>query len=165
MKIYLAGSVPKGRDDEQNFVNWRKSYELVLKKYLDAEYIDPYAKHLDESDYLSVFGNDCKHIKESDLILINAQEQLGAGTAQEMLIAKYFKKPVVTILPKRSHHRRENVNFFGKVIEDWIHPFIHSISDFIIEDIKDISKIKEEIFKIEAKDITVIDKAIEYVEK
>ena len=82
-----------------------------------------------------------------------------------MVIAKYLKKPVVTVLPKDSqdsHHRRSNLVFNGKTVEDWIHPFIHTFSDFIISDINEIEKIKDKILTTKTKDISVVDRAIAY---
>jgi len=114
-----------------------------------------------------VFGHDCKHIKNSDLVIVDAREKIGAGTAQEMLIAKYFKKPVITVLPKDTHHRRTNFEINRKIVEDWIHPFIHSTSDVIIENYKDLSEWVRKCMegKVKVKDISIIDKSIEYYEK
>ena len=100
---------------------------------------------------------DCQHIKNSDLVIVNAESQLGVGTSQEMLIAKYFKKPVVTILPKDTYHRKSNIAINNKLIADWIHPFIFSTSDFILENINEINNIKEKIFTSEIKDISILD--------
>lgn len=158
MKIYLAGSVPKGDTEAKTFTNWRLEYEQVLKKLLpDVEVIDPYSADADESDFLLVVGSDSSHLKSADLIIVNSQEKMGAGTAMELVIAKYLKKIVVTILPKDSHHRRSNVTFHGKLIEDWIHPFIFAFSDHVLEDINEIGSL--EITR-KPKDITVVDEAI-----
>ena len=79
----------------------------------------------------------------------------------EMVIAKYFRKPVVTVLPKNTHHRRANLTFQGKYfVEDWIHPFIHTFSGFVVESVEDIANIKDNILTAEIKDITIVDKAI-----
>lgn len=164
MKIYLAGKVPKGKEVE-SFNNWREKYSQEILKSFDAEFIDPGSRTIDESDFKLVFGLDCKHIKNSDLIVFCAEQKLGAGTSQEMVIAKYFNKPVVVVLPKNTRHRRSNLEFNGKIIEDWIHPFIFSFADFIIEDISDFSKIKDDIFKSKIKGIEVIDSAIKYVDE
>ncbi len=163
MKIYLAGKVPKGKDEAENFDDWRKRYQQVLQKFFEAEFIDPYDRQLDESDFLSVVGIDCKHIKESDLVIVNSEQKLGAGTAQELVIAKYFKKPVVAVLPKNTHHRRSNLVFGKKLVEDWIHPFIFTFSDFILEEIGEIEKIKDKIFRSKIKDISIIDEVIKRV--
>ncbi len=161
MKIYLAGSVPKGNEEAKNFDNWRAKYQEILQKHFKAIFVDPYNRSLDESDFLLVFGADCNHVKTSDLIIVNAETRMGVGTAQEMVIAKYFKKPVVTVLPKNTHHRRSNVVFGSRDVQDWIHPFLHTLSDFVIEKIEDIENIKDKVFS-EVKTITVIDKGIEH---
>jgi len=164
MKIYLAGSVPKGDAEAKIFNDWRSKYKQLLQKFFEADFIEPYHKELDEGDFLAVVGQDCRHIKDSSLVIVNAEEILGVGTAQEIVIAKYFNKPVISILPKDTHHRRPNVVFHGKLVEDWIHPFIFTFSDFIVESIDEIEKIKGEIFSSKIKDISVIDEAIHYID-
>ena len=160
MRIYLAGRVPKGDTEAKSFTNWRVEYERALKNILkDVEVIDPYSADVDESDFLLVVGSDSSHLKSADLIIVNSQEKMGAGTAMELVIAKYLKKVVVTILPKDSHHRRSNVTFHGKLIEDWIHPFIYAFSDHVLEHIDEMATLK---LTKNPKDITIIDEAIEY---
>src|SRR3989344_3817220 len=123
MKIYLAGSVPKGGEEEKTFINWRAKYKEVLGKFFDAEFVFPNSGDMDEGDYLLIVGKDSRSIKYCDLVVINAEERLGVGTAHEMVIAKYFGKPVITVLPKNTYHRRPDVVFQGKYqVEDWMHP-------------------------------------------
>ena len=165
MKIYLAGSIPKGDKETEEFIDWRKQYITVLEKVFDAEFITPLAGEVDETDQLLVVGKDSKSIKSSDLVIVNAEEQLGAGTAMELVIAKYLKKRVITVLPKNSYHRRSNLNFNGKEVEDWIHPFVHTFSDFVVEKVEEIKNIKDAIFSSNAKDITIIDDAIAHKER
>jgi hypothetical protein len=165
MKIYLAGSVPKGAEEEKSFVNWRLRYKDAINKFWDAEFIFPGAGDMDESDYLLIVGKDSRSIKYSDLVIVNAEERLGVGTAHEMVIAKYFKKPVITVLPKNSYHRRSNVVFQGKYsVSDWIHPFLHTFSDFIVEKVEDIKNIAGEVLHAFPKDISIIDKAVSHRE-
>jgi hypothetical protein len=164
MEIFLIGKVPKGDKEQKNFDNWRIKYQNVAQKFFDAEFIDPYDRNLDESDFLAVVGWDCRYIKESAFVIVNAENKLGAGSSQEMVIAKYFNKPVVTVLPENSHHRRSNIIFREKVVDDWIQPFIFAFSDFIIEDIKEIGGIKDKIFNSKIKNISVIDDAIKYID-
>ena len=162
-EIYLAGSVPKGDKDQENFTDWRVRWGKVLTEVFEnTQIIDPYDRDLDEGDFLQVVGMDFGYIKQALLIVINAEEKIGAGTAMEMVAAKYLKKPVVTVLPKNTHHRRSNVIFHGKLVEDWIHPFIWAFSDFIVESVEEIEGIKEKLDSCEVKDITVVDQAIKY---
>ena len=165
MKIYLAGSVPKGSEEEKGFVNWRLKYIEILEKFLDSEFILPDTAQVDENDTLLVVGKDSKSIKSADLVIVNAENRLGAGTSMEMVIAKYFKKPVITVIPKDTHHRRSNINFRDKYfVEDWIHPFVHTFSDFVVESVAEIEKIKDQLLSSKPKDISIIDTAIEHRE-
>jgi hypothetical protein len=66
-------------------------------------------------------GHDLAQVKKADVCIGDAQKKIGAGKAQEIVIAKYFKKPVVVVIPKDAHHRKSNVAFHGVVVEDWIH--------------------------------------------
>lgn len=125
MRVYLAGSVPKGDEEEAVSTSWRKVYEEELVKTVGGvELFDPSIFNKLEGDAFAVAGADSWNIQKSDVVVVNAEEKLGAGTAMEFVIAKYFKKPVITVLPKNSHHRRSNMRFEGKLVEDWIHPFI-----------------------------------------
>lgn len=135
-----------------------------MQKFFDADFFEPYSRELDESDFLAVVGHDCKHIKESSLVIVNAEEKLGVGTAQELAVAEYFSKPVISVLPKDTHHRRSNIVFHGKTGEDWIHPFIFAFSDFIVGSVQEIGKIKEDVFSSNTKNISVIDDAIKHME-
>jgi nucleoside 2-deoxyribosyltransferase len=163
MKIYLAGSVPKGKQEESEFYNWRVDYADKMSKFIDAEFLDPIDREIDESNSMEIVGHDCKMIKECDLVVVNATKKLGAGTSQEMVVAKYFKKPVVTVLPKDTHHRRSNIIFYSTPIEDWIHPFINVFSDFVVESVEGIEKIKDNLFTTKPKDITIVDDAVNFV--
>lgn len=165
LTIYLAGDIPKGDEEGKDFKNWRLIYQEVLAKIFDgAKFIDPWRPDKDENDPVAVFGEDCKHIKEADLIVIKAEEKVGAGTAMEFVIAKYFKKPVVTVIPKDTHHRRSNIVFGGQLVKDWVHPFIFSMSDYVVERVEEIAEIKDQILKDKPKDITFIDTAIKRAE-
>lgn len=166
MKIYLAGSVPKGDKEVKDFINWRKEYASIISQfYPGLESFDPNIFYKLEGDSIGVTGADCLNIKESSIVIVNASEKLGAGTAMEFVVAKYLNKPVITILPKDTHHRRSHLQFEGRVVEDWIHPFIDTFSDFIIEDIKDFGSIIDKIKNVKIKNITVIDESIQYAQK
>ncbi len=161
--ICLIGSIPKGDDIRKDWIDWKTQYKIVLSKLDNVKFIDG-DNWKDETKPFLLFGHDSNLIKTSDLVIVNAENKLGAGTAQEMVIAKYFTKPVITILPKDTHHRRSNIIFDGTLIDDWIHPFLFSMSDQVVENIEDsVSLIKEYMTGLsnrKIKDITIIDEAI-----
>ena len=163
MKVYLAGSVPKGDKEAKDFVYWRKNYTEAISKVVDnVELFDPNVFYALEGDSKGVAGADCWNIQQSDIVVINAEEKMGAGTAMEMVVAKYFTKPVITVLPKDTHHRKTNLHFEGKLVEDWIHPFIDTFSDVVIEDIKNFSVALDKVKDIQTKNIRIIDESIDY---
>ena len=157
MKIYLAGKVPKW--DHDIMEDWRFRYREVLGSENGISYLDPNIP-VDESDPLCVFGMDCGFIESADLIIVNAEEKLWLVTSQELLIAKYFSKPVIAVIPKDTAHRKSNITFHGKLIEDWIHPFIFATSDLIVENVENISL--DSIRNIHIKNISIVDEAIQY---
>jgi hypothetical protein len=167
-KIYLAGSIPKGDNIRKGWTDWKVAYKEALSSIESVDFLDA-DDMKDESDPLMVFGHDSNMVKNADLIIVNAEKKIGkgigAGTAQEMVIAKYFSHPVVTVLPKDTHHRRSNIIFHGEEIDDWIHPFIHTFSDLVVEKIDDcldwVKKFMDDPATIEVKDIKVIDQGIE----
>lgn len=167
IKIYLAGKVAKG-DEIGRVEDWRVRYKKALVESLSEKlfFMDPDDPSLDESDSMEIVGHDCNLIKHCDLVLVNAETKLGVGTAQEMLVAKYFKKCVVSVLPDNSHYCRKNLNMYGNIIERWIHPFVNTFSDVVFADIQEFSAnfshVCERIHKGDIKDITIIEQACDY---
>jgi hypothetical protein len=163
-RICLIGSIPKGDDERKKWIDWKQEYKEKLSVIKNVEFVDRDAWK-DESKPLLTFGHDANLIKNSDLIIADARQKLGAGTSQELLIAKYFSKPVITVLPKDTYHRKSNIVFNDKLIEDWIHPFILATSDLIIEKIEDSIEWIREYMKNQKskkiKNIKIIDEAIE----
>lgn len=160
-KIYLAGSVPKS--DHGSYVDWREDVKKILGD--NYEYISPLDSRFPENDFFGVFGQDCHLIKNCDIVFVDASSKLGVGTSQEMIVAKYFKKPVITYLPKDTHHRRSNIILTGYKINDWIHPFIYSVSDIIIGNLDDAYEALSRLDNIKIKDIGIIDEGVRYFEE
>ncbi len=167
IKFALLGSIPKGDEERKNWIDWKTDYVEKISKAI------PQAKFLN-GDLISdnvgpdlVVGHDLWLIKNSDIVIVHATSKIGAGTAQEMVLAKYFKKPLISVVPKNTHHRRENVVFGGVNIKDWIHPFIFVASDFVAENIEEgIEWVKKFLDKPEKiKTISVFDEKISLFEK
>lgn len=162
-KICLLGSIPKGDHERKDWTDWKSKYKTVLLQLNDVEFVDG-DDWKDETKPLLLFGHDANLVKTSDAVIVNAESKLGAGTAQEMVIAKYFSRPVITILPKDTHHRRSNFIFDGALINDWIHPFLLNMSDFVAETIEDaaewIKQYRTDPKSKKIKNISIIDEAI-----
>jgi len=164
----MAGPSPKGDKIRENWQDWKIKYQKELSR-IDGVKLVYGDQWLDETRPFITFGHDANMIKYCDLVVVYAEEKLGAGTAQEILIAKYFSKPVVVVLPKNSAHRKSDIVFNGNVIEDWIHPFIHSTADCVVENINQavewIKEYQREPKLKPIKSIKIIDEAIEEFNK
>ncbi len=165
--IYLAGKVPKSDEELKNYRDWRKDFEAIVKKASASEIIclDPSRVHFDISDIYGIFGRDVYLIKSSDFVVVDARGRIGPGTAQEMLIAKYFMKPVITILPRNSHYWKDT-KIRDKGAKAWMNPFIAATSDAIAETVEEAAKMvgcsANNGAGITAKGIRLLDRAAEY---
>jgi hypothetical protein len=164
IKIYLSGRIPIGNELGVD-PHWREKYIIQLKKLIpNAIFLDPSFRTINESDSTAVFGHDLFLIKQADLVFINAELPVGLGTAQEMIIAKYFQKPIISISPRGSYYSPLNSRINGRKASGWRHPFLNTLSDWIIRDIKELKPILER--KLKNKKIpqwkSFIKKAIEY---
>ena len=163
IKFTLLGSIPKGDEERKSWVDWKLEYVSKIKQAF------PEAKFL-HGDLISdsvgpklVVGHDLWLIKHSDIIIVHAVSKIGAGTAQEMVLAKYFQKPLISVVPKDTHYRRSNIVFHGVMIENWIHPFIYVTSDYVAEDIEQVILWIKEFLKNpkqKIKNISIFDNAI-----
>ena len=168
MTIMLLGSVPKGDDIRKDWIDWKNAYTKTLKKLLPGVSFIHGDSISDIAGTELVVGHDLFQVKSADICVVDAQTKVGAGTAQEIVYAKYLKKPVVIVIPKNSHHRKTGVVFHGNVMQEWVHPFLKVSTDYIAESIEDAAEwIKKYIDSPESykiKDISVFDNAIKKFE-
>jgi hypothetical protein len=169
LKIILLGSIPKGDDVRKNWIDWK------------AEYIDKISKEIPEARFIHgdlisdkegpevVVGHDLYLIQKSDVAIVHATSKIGAGTAQEILMAKHFKIPVVAVIPKGSHHRRSNIVFHGTLIEDFINPFLFISTDYVAENIEDaiqwVKKYMQNPDKDKIKHLSIMTDCVEIFKK
>lgn len=164
MKIILLGSIPKGDELRKNWTDWKIEYiEKISKEIPEARFL--------HGDLISdkegpevVVGHDLYLIKNCEIAIVDATKKVGAGTAQEILIAKQFKKPVIAVMPKDSHHRKSNVVFHGTIIKDFMNPFLFISTDYIAENIDDaikwIKKYLNNPSSVKIKDFSIMEKSI-----
>jgi hypothetical protein len=162
LKIALLGSIPKGDDVRAEWTDWKIAYKQAIRKQIpEATFIDGDSIS-DNAGPVLVVGHDLAMVKAADLCVVDAARKIGAGTAQEMMFAKYLGKPVVTVIPKDSHHRKSNITFHGVTMEEWIHPFLALSSDHVAKSIEDAARwIADGSRHAAPKDMSVYLQAIE----
>ena len=163
---FLAGSIPKGDKELASYVDWRAEYLRVIAKTVEiGPSIDPNIFYDLEGDSKGVFGADTYLLTQCTHMIVNATEKLGAGTSMELVIAKYYGIPVITVLPKDTHHRRSNLKFHERLVQDWVHPYIDIFSDVIIEDISEFADALKKLEGKEIKKMNVIDESVAYAKE
>jgi len=95
VKVYVAGKISK--DSVFGTHDWRVNfcYELEKVSELKLKNLDPTKTGTDQSDSLLVFGADCYLISQSNVVIVYLSDDISIGGSQEILIAKYFKIPVI----------------------------------------------------------------------
>ena len=137
LSIYLAGNIQKGHEQESQ-IFWTDADQDFLKNRLsevEISFLNPAIRKDDLSDQHAVFGRDMMQVFCSDIVFIDARERRGLGVGAEMMWAKINSIPVLTLATKSSHYWKKEVNLLGKQVENWIHPFVYSLSDMIVEDL------------------------------
>jgi len=137
--IYLAGSIKKGHENS-NESYWTEADMTFLKNSLssyDVSFLNPASRSDDLSDQRSVFGRDMLQVFCSDIVFVDARDRRGLGVGAEMMWAKLHKLPVITLAPKNSHYHKSDTTLLGVPVKDWIHPFVESLSDAIVENLQE----------------------------
>lgn len=169
LKVYIAGKVSPdsvfGRHD------WRDEFCTTLTELSGFEFVnlDPTKSqdnfNLDENNDLLIFGRDCFMIKSADVVIVNLTDDISVGGSQEMLIAKYYKKPLVGIAPKGGKFYKEEKEILGRVYKNWKHAFVSVPCDQVVEDITGVANFIKDFFShsdIVPKGIEILDEAVNY---
>lgn len=139
ISIYLAGSIKKDHEKaDETF--WTNDDMAFLKNELpefNLSFLNPAFRSDDLSDQRSVFGRDMTQVFCSDIVFVDARDRRGLGVGAEMMWAKFHKIPIVTLAPKDSHYNKSKTTLLDVAVENWIHPFVESLSDAIVENLSD----------------------------
>lgn len=137
--MYLAGNIQKGHEKESALYWTEEDREAIARGIdpIEVAFLNPAIRTDDLSDQKSVFGRDMTQVYCSDFIFVDARERRGLGVGAEMMWAKMNRIPVLTLAGKNTHYRKEEVLLLGVKVEDWVHPFVESLSDAIVEDLSE----------------------------
>jgi len=172
LKIYIAGKVSPNSVFGTH--NWRDNFciELSQKSGFNIINLDPTKSHdgfvLDEKNSKLIFGRDCFMIEKADLVVVYLTDDISVGGSQEMLIAKYYEKPLIGIAPKEGKFNKKKKEILGVVYKDWVHPFVSVPCDTVTESIDGAASFIKNFF-LESpqavKGLSIIDESVEYYKK
>ena len=165
IKVYVAGKVSPDSTMGTSF--WRDEFCKKLGEKSGAKILnlDPTTRKVLPFDPKMVFGRDSLMIKKSDLVIVNLTDDISVGGSQEMLIAKYFNKPLLGIAKEGGKFLNKNFVDFGRVV-DFVHPFVFGTCDAIVHNEDEAAEwIKNNFGKEQPKGMSCIDDSIEYYMK
>ncbi len=171
LKVYIAGKVSP--DSVFGTHDWRDAFCQKLGDLVDMEIInlDPTKTdenfHLDKNNSELVFGRDSFMIKSSDLVIVNLTDDISVGGSQEMLIAKYYHKPLVGLAPLGGKFHKQEAEIMGKKYKNWVHVFVAVPCDTVVPDIEGAAEFIKNFFSKDGtpvKTIGIIDAAVKYYE-
>jgi hypothetical protein len=162
VRIYLSGGIKKDEDDRK--ICWSEEDKEAIRSLVEGvEFLDP-QRTPEVHDSIASFGCDLNDVKCADIVLVDARQKRGIGIGAEMAVAKMLGKPVVSVVPRNSHYRRDVLNHFGKEIRDWTHPFLVGLSDSVVESVGEAATWVSDFLKDPGpvKDASVVEEAIAY---
>lgn len=134
VRIYLAGSVPKGNGDLGR-QTWSEKDEEQIRSGIRASHVEtlnPNKSGVSRADFYANFGCDLYLVASSDVVFVDGRGKRGIGVGAEMMFAQMRGVRVVAICPDESAYRRRDVeNLFGEDLDEWIHPFVFGLTDHI----------------------------------
>lgn len=173
IKVYVAGKVSKNSVFGTH--DWRDAFcgEIAQKSDIAIINLDPTKKNgdfdLDQNNAALVFGRNAYMIKLADLIIVNLTDDISVGGSQEMIIARYFQKPVIGLAPRNGKFNKDTAEYYGKIFRNYRDPYITIPCDFIAENNDDIALFIKDFFadptKHPVKDMSIIDDALKYYEE
>jgi len=100
MRIYVAGKVSK--ESVFGTHHWRDEFVRTLAALsgLSLTNLDPTRLESNQNDPEMVYGADAYLISQADCLIVYLSDDISVGGSQEILIAKYFKKPVIGLAPR-----------------------------------------------------------------
>lgn len=167
--LYLAGSIKKGDEDTKKTSYWTREDEDAIRRAFgegsDVMILNPATFKIKRSDSFGNFGADMYLVKRSDFIFVDARDKKGIGIGAEMVAAKYFGIPVVSLCAYDSYYKKRFLpNVYGEDLHNWTHPFIVGLSDFVADSVEEAVEWMKSGSRGPIKTISVIDESIEYFE-
>ncbi|WP_143170850.1 hypothetical protein [Desulfopila aestuarii] len=128
--IYLGGN-------HKDQSSWREDFDKQLgvanisSTIPPLISINPFKRSINEKSADDIVARDMAILKDNRLkyVVLNSIDSFGShstGTASEMIIANYLKKPVITVINNSEENKA-----------GWIHPFTQKFSSFIAHNLYD----------------------------
>lgn len=159
MKIYVAGKVKKDSSFGTHY--WREGFvdrlaELSGKK---LECIDPLQEEMCDDSSKAIFEKDCRLINGCDVVVVYLSDDISVGGSQEILIARYFNKPVIGLAPLGGKFNGATREMYGKLVTDYKDPFVFTTCDVVCGSIEELAEELKKPLPVSS-GLTIIEEAV-----
>ncbi len=166
LKIFFAGKIDPLSAHAQPF--WREDMTWLLNRSLknyrviDSCMVKYRNKFIIENKLpVSIlFSQSCFYIQHSNVLVVNLTNDISVGGSQEIFIAKKFNIPVIGIAPRSGKFNRLKYELGGKTYWNWIHPFVGSLCDVIVQDTDELAAVLDDFETIPNGGLPAIDAAV-----
>ncbi|MEX1995396.1 MAG: hypothetical protein WD887_01300 [Candidatus Saccharimonadales bacterium] len=167
IKIYVAGKV--SNNSVFGTHDWRDKFLDSIAALSGLKFInyDPVKKKdiTGKHDPHRVFSGDLFLISKVDVVVVYFSDDVSVGASQEVLVAKYFNKPVIGLAPKGGKFNGGTKKVGEHTIKDYHHPFVFGTCDMVVGDIEELAEALKNLHKIKPKTIHLIKEAADKFEK
>ncbi len=162
MKIYIAGKV--GKDSSFGTHHWRDSFcdKLTELSGIKLTNLDPLTAESDLTTPEEIFSKDCKLINEADIFVVYLSDDISVGGSQEILIARYLKKPVLGFAPYGGKFNGAKREMLGRVIQDYKDPFVYATCDVVCGSIEELAIALADVRSIRPSGLKIIDDGLRF---
>lgn len=139
LAIYLAGTIKKSHEKSDE-TYWTEEDLQLLRLNLNSfeiSFLNPAFRSDNLSDQFSVFGRDMLQVFCSDIVFVDARDRRGLGVGAEMMWAKLNRIPVIVWAPADTHYHKSCTSILENLVLDYIHPFVESLGDKIVESLEE----------------------------
>lgn len=165
LKIYVAGKMSS--DSSFGKHDWRDDFIKELSRLSGLKFVsfDPFNSTKDYADLEMVFGSDTHMISQVDVVIVYLTDDISVGGSQEILIAKYYAKPVIALAPPGGRFNLKSKKVGNEIIKNYKHPFVYTTCDIVCDDIPAVAEALKNLDKIKVKTIDIIEDTNKKFEK
>ena len=109
-----------------------------------------------------VFGADSYLISISDVLIVYLSDDISIGGSQEILIAKYFKIPVIGLARHGGKFNGAEKEYFGKIVKNYKDPFVFTTCDIVCKTIEEVAAALKDVKSIKPKTMDIIPQSVTY---
>jgi hypothetical protein len=95
-------------------------------------------------------------------VIVYLSDDISIGGSQEILIAKYFKIPVIGLAPHGGKFNGADKEYFGKVVKNYNDPFVFTTCDIVCKTIEEVGEAIKSLKAIKPKTLELIPSSINY---